>query len=443
MVSYVANILGNPDLAIRLAGRCDFPGADDLFISRFNQMFQQQNFSEAAKLAAMSPGGILRTPQTIERFKSVPLAPGQTSPLLQYFGILLERGQLNKHESLELARPVLLQGRRQLLEKWLKEDKLECSEELGDIVKQHDSTLALSVFLRANVPSKVIACFAETGQYSKIVLYARKVGYQPDYSYLLQTVLRTSPEKGAEFATLLATDESGPLVPLEHIVDVFMQQGLVQQATSFLLDVLKENREDQGHLQTRLLEMNLIHAPQVADAILGNEMFTFYDQGYIAQLCERAGLYQRALEHYTDTYDIRRTIVHTNLLNPDWLIGYFGKLSVEQSNECLREMLNSNLRQNLQIVVQIATKYSEQLGAASLIEMFESFRCYEGLYYFLGSIVNTSQDPEVCFKYIQAACRIGQFKEVERICRENDYYDPESVKNFLKVISREIDYWRL
>ena len=33
--------------------------------------------------------------------------------------------------------------------------QLECSEELGDIVKQVDPTLALSVYLRANVPNKV------------------------------------------------------------------------------------------------------------------------------------------------------------------------------------------------------------------------------------------------------------------------------------------------
>lgn len=60
-----------------------------------------------------------------------------------------------RYESLELCKPVLLQGRKQLLEKWLKEDKLECSEELGDLVKQGDPTLALSVYLRANVPAKV------------------------------------------------------------------------------------------------------------------------------------------------------------------------------------------------------------------------------------------------------------------------------------------------
>lgn len=65
--------------------------------------------------------------------------------------------------------------------------------------------------------------------------------------------------------------------------------------------------------------------------------------------------------------------------------------------------------------------------------MSSMWLCPSGLFYFLGSIVNFSQDPEVHFKYIQAACKTGQIKEVERICRESNCYDPERVKNFLKV----------
>lgn len=332
---------------------------------------------------------------------------------------------------MELCKPVLLQGRKQLLEKWLKEDKLECSEELGDLVKQADSTLALSVYLRANVPAKVIQSFAETGQFQKIVLYAKKVNYTPDYIYLLRSVMRTNPDQGAAFASMLVADEE-PLADINQIVDIFMEQNMVQQCTAFLLDALKNNRPTEGHLQTRLLEMNLMSAPQVADAILGNNMFTHYDRAHIAQLCEKAGLLQRALEHYTDLYDIKRAVVHTHLLPMDWLVGFFGTLSVEDSLECLKAMLTANIRQNLQICVQIATKYHEQLTTKALIDLFESFKSYEGLFYFLGSIVNFSQDPDVHFKYIQAACKTGQIKEVERICRESNCYNPESVKNFLK-----------
>uniref|UniRef100_A0A5F8H8F9 Clathrin heavy chain n=1 Tax=Monodelphis domestica TaxID=13616 RepID=A0A5F8H8F9_MONDO len=385
IVSYATNVLQNPDLGLRMAIRSNLAGAEELFARKFNTLFAQGSYAEAAKVAASAPKGVLRTSDTIRKFQSVPAQAGQASPLLQYFGILLDQGQLNRSESLELCRPVLQQGRKQLLEKWLKEDKLECSEELGDLVKAADPTLALSVYLRASVPSKVIQCFAETGQFQKIVLYAKKVGYTPDWIFLLRSVMRVSPEQGLQLAQMLVQDEE----PLANI-------------------------------------------NQVADAILGNQMFTHYDRAHIAQLCEKAGLLQRALEHYTDLYDIKRAVVHTHLLNPEWLINFFGSLSVEDSVECLRAMLSANIRQNLQLGVQVASKYHEQLGTQALVDLFESFKSYEGLFYFLGSIVNFSQDPDVHFKYIQAACKTGQIKEVERICRESNCYNPERVKNFLK-----------
>jgi clathrin heavy chain len=59
---------------------------------------------------------------------------------------------------------------------------------------------------RLNFPSflfQVIQCFAETGQFQKIVLYAKKVAYTPDYIFLLRSVMRVNPEQGAAFAMML------------------------------------------------------------------------------------------------------------------------------------------------------------------------------------------------------------------------------------------------
>lgn len=431
LIPYINGTLQNSELALRIASRNNLPGADDLFIKKFNNLFTTGQYIEAAKVAATAPQGILRTYETIQRFQQTPTQPNQSSPLLHYFGILLDQGKLNRYESLELCRPVLQQQRKQLLEKWLKDDKLECSEELGDLVKPVDPTLALSVYLRANVPIKVVQSFAQTGQFKKIFLYAKKVGYQPDYLSLLRHIICTNPDKATEFAQAIVSEEEN-LCDINQIVDAFMEANLVQQCTAFLLDALKNNKEEEGPLQTRCLEMNFMTAPQVADAILSTKMFTHYNRPLIAQLCEKAGFYQKALENYTDLYDIKRAIVHTHLLNQDWLINYFGTLSVEDSLECLKAMLTANIRQNLQICVQVASKYHEQLTTAALIELFESFKSYEGLFYFLGSIVNFSQDADVHFKYIQAACKTGQIKEVERICRESNCYNAERVKNFLK-----------
>lgn len=67
--------------------------------------------------------------------QSVPVQDGQTPPLLQYFGTLLTKGKLNAFESLELSRLVVYQIERNLLDNWLADDKLECTEELKELVK--------------------------------------------------------------------------------------------------------------------------------------------------------------------------------------------------------------------------------------------------------------------------------------------------------------------
>ena len=118
---------------------------------------------------------------------------------------------------------------------------------------------------------------------------------------------------------------------------------------------------------------------QVADAIMGNQMFTHYDRAHIAQLCEKAGLLQRALEHYTDLYDIKRAVVHTHLLKPEWLVQFFGTLSIEDSVECLKTMMQNNIRQNLQVISNfLHTVKSEIEAAACFFPQFLVRLIYEG-----------------------------------------------------------------
>eukprot|EP00179_Madagascaria_erythrocladioides_P027344 CAMPEP_0198339874 /NCGR_PEP_ID=MMETSP1450-20131203/41547_1 /TAXON_ID=753684 ORGANISM="Madagascaria erythrocladiodes, Strain CCMP3234" /NCGR_SAMPLE_ID=MMETSP1450 /ASSEMBLY_ACC=CAM_ASM_001115 /LENGTH=1712 /DNA_ID=CAMNT_0044044827 /DNA_START=107 /DNA_END=5242 /DNA_ORIENTATION=+ len=442
VVQFVVNTVKNVPVAIALASRANLPGADQLFAQQFQAYFQQGNYKQAATVAAASPGTVLRNENTIKLFQSLPAVPGQPSPLLQYFGTLLEKGKLNRVESMELVRPVLAQNKKQLLEGWLREDKLECSEALGDLVKPHDTTLALSVYFRAEAHQKVVLCFAETGAYDKIVAYASKANFTPDYAAILGGVVASNPAAAASFAKMLLTNEAGALADPNQVMDVFMQRQLVQEVTGVMLEYLKANRADQGPLQTRILEINLQFAPQVADAILGNEMFTHYNRQRVAQLCEKAGLVQRALEHYTDPKDVRRVLTQVGsapggasgdggAVSQTFLTNYFGTLSVEDTLDILRDMLRANMRGNLQTVVQIAVKYSDQITPAALIAMFEQFKCYDGVFYYLGQIVNESEDAEVHFKYLEAAARTRNFAEVERIARDSNHYEPPRVRDFL------------
>lgn len=431
IVPFVSGQLNNLELAVNLAKRGNLPGAENLVVQRFQELFSQMKYKEAAELAAESPQGILRTPDTVAKFQSVPVQPGQTPPLLQYFGTLLTRGKLNAFESLELSRLVVNQNKKNLLENWLAEDKLECSEELGDLVKTVDNDLALKIYIKARATPKVVAAFAERREFDKILIYSKQVGYTPDYLFLLQTILRSDPQGAVNFALMMSQMEGGCPLDYNTITDLFLQRNMIREATSFLLDVLKPNLPEHGYLQTKVLEINLVTFPNVADAILANGMFSHYDRPRIAQLCEKAALYMRALQHYTELPDIKRVIVNTHAIEPQALVEFFGTLSREWALECMKDLLLVNLRGNLQIIVQTAKEYSDQLGVDSCIKLFEQFKSYEGLYFFLGSYLSSSEDPDIHFKYIEAAAKTGQIKEVERVTRESNFYDAEKTKNFL------------
>lgn len=95
------------------------------------------DYKGAAGIARDAPGTLLRNIDTINKFKSVQ-APSGPQPVLLYFSALLETTKLNEVESIELVKPVLAQGKKNLIEDWIRQDKLTHSEALGETIKQFD-----------------------------------------------------------------------------------------------------------------------------------------------------------------------------------------------------------------------------------------------------------------------------------------------------------------
>lgn len=431
MVPFVSQQLNNLELALALAKRGNLPGAEGLIGQQFERLFASGQFKEAAECAAESPQGLLRTKEVLDRLKSVPAQPGVKPPILVYLGVLLQKGKLNALESAELARLVLTQNKKDLLTNWWNEGKLTASEELGDLVHTAgDKDMALKIYQQGGAGGKVIAVLAEKGDVDALAQYTGQTGQKLDYMYLLQSMMMNNPTGAVALAKMVAK-QTPPPVDVNTMADLFLQRNMIREATAFLLDALAGDKPEQAALQTKLLEVNLITNPQVADAILANGTLTQYDKPRIAQLCEKAGLYMRALQHYTNLPDIKRAVVNTHAIDPQQLVEYFGTLSPEWALDCLRELLISNMQQNLQLVVNIAKEYTEQLTSAKIVEVLESHNSYHGLYFYLGSRIAFSEDPDEHYKYIEAAARTGQIKEVERVTRESAVYPPDKVKAFL------------
>lgn len=445
IVPYVMNKLGDVELATRIASRNGFPGAENLFIEHFNELFQDGKYREAALVAADSPAGSLRTPDTIAKFKGVPQDESGRSALLIYFQALLEKGKLNQIEAVELAAQLIQKNSINLMERWLQEDKVECSDQLGDLLVGHNINLALAVFIRIKSHQKVIQCLIQLGHVAKVPPYAQKVGMQVNATELVQMASKFSPQAALELANALqqaGVGSGGQLVPahmatdnrgIDHgaMFDTFMNRGMLQEATSYCLDNLKADREEDGELQTKVLEANLMNAPQVADVILQQDLWHHYDKQKIAMLCERAGLFQHALENYSDLADVKRVMQNTHVINPEFLVNYFSNLTPEDRLDCLKELINSNVRANLELCVQVAAKHTDDIGSEKLIEVFSNVKQKDALFYYLQAVVAFSEDQDVHFKFLEVSCEVGQFAEAERLTRESNFYDPEKAKQFL------------
>jgi len=127
LIPYIMNqckhIPDNVGVAFKLAQRHSLPGADDLFIARFESVFATGDYKAASLIARDAPGTTLRNMDTINKFKSLSV-PSGPQPILIYFSTLLETTKLNEIESVELVKPVLSQGKKNLVEDWIRQDKL-------------------------------------------------------------------------------------------------------------------------------------------------------------------------------------------------------------------------------------------------------------------------------------------------------------------------------
>ena len=55
IVPYILTTLNNTELAFKLASRANLPGADDLYVQQYQQLFQSGQLDQAAQIAANSP----------------------------------------------------------------------------------------------------------------------------------------------------------------------------------------------------------------------------------------------------------------------------------------------------------------------------------------------------------------------------------------------------
>lgn len=153
-----------------------------------------------------------------------------------------------------------------------------------------------------------------------------------------------------------------------------------------------------------MLEWNIINEPNIVDTIFDLTKWNQYNRLQIAAMCERKQLFMRALENYNDIKDIKRVILNTQAIPAPWIVNFLGNIQPDWALSCMQDLLRHN-RQNLAVVVESAVKNHQKLTIVNAIKCFESVGSFDGIFMFLGQIINSTEDKDIHFKYIEAATK--------------------------------------
>ena len=371
MMTNLKNVDNIVDICVNLAGKYNLPGAEKIFVALFKNMIQTGNYVEAAKICKDSPGESLRNLETINIFQA---AQGNPPPAMIYFQTIMEKGKFNKVESIEITKTLINSAKKNLIEEWFNQGKYTCSEELSELVKNVDQPLSLKMLLAAGSPNahaKIIEGLAQTNQTDKIMAYCQTNNFRPDWVTLLRNVIVSNSDAAVGIAKTVCNRQTNTyLIDINTIIEIFATRKKIQELTRFMVEYLKDNRAEDSFYQTKIIELNLYENIRAAQMLIESNVLTHYDKQKIGSLCEKMGLYQCALDNYTDINDIKRIIVNSHLINSTFLLDYLGRLIPENLLVCLHELLRANPMKNFQIVVEGALKYCQRIPLNELVKLF-------------------------------------------------------------------------
>ncbi|KAH9495526.1 hypothetical protein Btru_013499 [Bulinus truncatus] len=158
------------------------------YIEKFNELFEDGLFEEAAIHAANSPKGILRTQATLAKFRDVPSKGKGRSPLLAFCDALMSSVKAagkkpNDALSLDCVEAALNENRVDMVHHWLAQDRLTLTHQMGLVISKHChcqlpcicgcQSMAQSVFMKLKCHFDAVMAMLKQGKVQNALQYSR------------------------------------------------------------------------------------------------------------------------------------------------------------------------------------------------------------------------------------------------------------------------------
>eukprot|EP00477_Mikrocytos_mackini_P000219 GAHX01000232.1.p1 GENE.GAHX01000232.1~~GAHX01000232.1.p1 ORF type:complete len:1782 (-),score=358.81 GAHX01000232.1:21-5333(-) len=447
--------------------------------SQLDNMLRQGQIQEAIQFVIRS-GDQYRTVDTLNSFKNCP-STDKIPPVIRYLVELVTNNTLKDFESTELAIK-FIEARKteasRFLNDWFNKNKLTPSEELGNVVRDIDNTLALKVYVKSQAHTKVCGLLLLMNQLDKLVPYAQKTGFQPDYDiicckmYDLVSENKIPKENAKSFIESLVKNNP-PLLQVLRAAEIAYQSGDYATYFSIVIQHLKTagDRAQDAEIQTNFLMALARHKPELLPTILsGKELnLSHFDRNVVGSYLEEINMAYLSLLCYKEMDSIKRILAASlissyvsekNIFGPKQLIGFLkGQLkkgneitslimSIVDYNrneqnlisqgkppETIRAYVNSVLSEVMLDLVKSEHNQDklDWFKIVSTVEENGDYKCAFAIMSTIVTIPGVALDTNKVMVYLKACVSSGEHKEAERLIKEEkeEHLDKEQILSYL------------
>ncbi|KAK6180919.1 hypothetical protein SNE40_008884 [Patella caerulea] len=238
------------------------------YIEKFNELFEDGKFEEAAIHAANSPKGILRTQATLSKFRDVKLwFNGGRTPLLAFCDALMSSVKATGSKpgvglSVDCIRCALSENRLDLLAHWVAQDSLSLSRDIGVLLDEHCScqipckcgcqALAQTIFTGLREHQNVVICLVKQGRVLTGLQYAKIKGTLE--AEFLVFLIKTCPSVQLFLGLSEEHDATGTsIVPIGVILKTLLQMDNLNLGVKFLQQFQKSKKKGDGDKDKNVL----------------------------------------------------------------------------------------------------------------------------------------------------------------------------------------------
>lgn len=163
---------------------------ESIYRNQFDKLKNSEMYQDALFLVAKSSKPFMRTFEYLSSIKDFPNV-NNTSALLEYFAIILEDDKLNEVESLELVQLALKKKKIDIVRKWLAEDQIFCTTQLGDLVLPENPELALQIYEKSKSNSMTAHCLAILGKFDEFTALIKSTSEKVDLNIISSKLIKS------------------------------------------------------------------------------------------------------------------------------------------------------------------------------------------------------------------------------------------------------------